>query len=514
LEQAVIAPCFEKALKSNHAIIQRENGMSSRRAFKTDVSFLEKISAGAVGTTRVFEDLRAQGHSPIELERGSMSFKIWKKIKIKRVRVPDILCVKCGTRVESRAKTDLQITMSHSISDPKRGWDFGLTDNDLIAFVKCSKSGEQPIDWKADELVQYVRVKEMRESLAENKVFTVKPKGATEGFEARLVWPSAIAKAEGCVVSIDRNCLKYRRKDDNRMIRLSLKKGDLVLTPLVHAGDSVKRNQILASVVPVSNKVPCSGTLSQDYYIELMKSTSISDRYGTAKALSYFKSDETISTLKQGMNDEKEHIYIRLEAASSLLKMADKESVPFFEKMLNDTYLENRLECVIVLGEVGQPESSDLLIRTLLNVKQHAEIRAGAAWSLGELRDKKALNALVTAFDAVDKDIRVEAARALVKLNERFADATLKLMPMSTDTQRAGISWSLSKAGNFTVHDLIAVMTDDESRKWVAWIIGTQKEQKYISQIEELKQKDNEVYFAVTVLWKVLSSWVNGLDIY
>lgn len=130
------------------------------------------------------------------------------------------------------------------------------------------------------------------------------------------------------------------------------------------------------------------------------------------------------------------------------------------------------------------------------------------------MRDKKALNALVTAFDAVDKDIRVEAVRALVKLNERFADATLKLMPMSTDTQRAGISWSLSKAGNFTVHDLIAVMTDDESRKWVAWIIGTQKEQKYISQIEELKQKDNEVYFAVTVLWKVLSSWVNGLDIY
>ena len=200
----------EKALKSNQIIKQWENEMSSRRAFKTDVSFLEKISAGAVGTTRVFEDLKAQGHSPIELERGSMSFKIWKKIKIKRVRVPDILCVRCGTRVESRAKTDLQITMSHSISDPKRGWDFGLTDNDMIAFVKCSKSGDRPIDWKADELVQYVNVREMREALAQNKAITVKPKGATEGFEARLIWPSAIAKAEGCVVSIDQNCIKFR----------------------------------------------------------------------------------------------------------------------------------------------------------------------------------------------------------------------------------------------------------------------------------------------------------------
>ena len=57
-------------------------------------------------------------------------------------------------------------------------------------------------------------------------------------------------------------------------------------------------------------------------------------------------------------------------------------------------------------------------------------------------------------------------------------------------------------------------MVDDEARKWVAWIIGTQNEAKYINQIEDLKNKDKEVYFAVTVLWKILSSWIEGLDIY
>ena len=129
-------------------------------------------------------------------------------------------------------------------------------------------------------------------------------------------------------------------------------------------------------------------------------------------------------------------------------------------------------------------------------------------------KNRNALKALVTAFDAVDKDIRVEAARAMVKLNELFASDTLKLIQASTDSQRAGISWSLSKSGNFTIHDLLTVMNNDDTRKWVAWIIGTQKEQKYISQIEELKQKDKEVYFAVTVLWNVISSWINGLEIY
>jgi len=58
--------------------------MANKRAFKSDVSFLEKISMGAIGTIAVFNNLREQGHTHIELERGSRSFKIWKDIKIKR----------------------------------------------------------------------------------------------------------------------------------------------------------------------------------------------------------------------------------------------------------------------------------------------------------------------------------------------------------------------------------------------------------------------------------------------
>src|SRR6266699_648648 len=103
------------------------------KSFKTDESFLEKIAIGATGTRRTFDDLKNQGHDPMELERGSMSFKIWKAIKVKRVRVPDILCLRCGRRVESRAKTNMEISMSHSSSNPERGWDFGLEDSDMVA---------------------------------------------------------------------------------------------------------------------------------------------------------------------------------------------------------------------------------------------------------------------------------------------------------------------------------------------------------------------------------------------
>lgn len=80
-----------------------------------------------------------------------MSYKIWKQIKIKRLRVPDILCLNCGTRVEARAKTQLEISMSHSLSDPERGWDKGLADRDVVALSLCAKSGERPVDWQASE---------------------------------------------------------------------------------------------------------------------------------------------------------------------------------------------------------------------------------------------------------------------------------------------------------------------------------------------------------------------------
>lgn len=95
--------------------------------FKTDDSFLKKLAVGAAGTNATIENLASMGFTPIELERGSRGFKIWKKIKIKRVRVPDILCLKTGLRFESRGKTKVEISMSHSLKDPKRAWDACMT---------------------------------------------------------------------------------------------------------------------------------------------------------------------------------------------------------------------------------------------------------------------------------------------------------------------------------------------------------------------------------------------------
>lgn len=70
--------------------IPREKELAIRRSFKSDESLLTRISIGATGARQVYENLKRQGHRPLELERGSMSFKIWKKIKIRHILLTDV----------------------------------------------------------------------------------------------------------------------------------------------------------------------------------------------------------------------------------------------------------------------------------------------------------------------------------------------------------------------------------------------------------------------------------------
>lgn len=497
--------------------------MVSRRSFKNDDSFLEKISIGAIGTRRVFDDLVSQGHTPIELERGSMSFKIWKGIKIKRIRVPDILCTACAKRLESRAKTTLEVSMSHSFAHEDRCWDYVLNDNDFVALVGCKRSGKKPVDWQADQLVQYISVADMRLTQVEKMVEYSDPKGAQEGFETRIIWPAKIATDAGIIISVTVDQVQYRRRGNNRIISLGLSKRittlegikrEITLNPLVIEGEEVVPNQILASVVPVIKKFPCSFTASTDRYIDQLSSFSHNERYTAVKALSVFSTPTVFNVLCEKIAQSNEDIYVRLEAAAGLARHGREEGWAFIKQCIEAPVLENRLEAVIILGEIQSDISCQLLSNVLRDSRQHADIRAGAAWSLGELRNRSALGVLVESFTAIDKNVRIEAARALAKLASVYKPEVLDSFAMGTEDKRPGIAWALSKSGYLSIDDILKVLVDEDARQWASFILGYQEPQQYIHEIERLKEQDAEVYFATTVLWKVINSWVYNLEVY
>ena len=92
-------------------------------ALKPDSSFFRKIALGAIGSRHVAQDLDRLGHQIAELERGAMDTKLWKDVKRKRVRIPDLVCKRCGLRVESGAKTKAELSLSHSLTAQERAWD-------------------------------------------------------------------------------------------------------------------------------------------------------------------------------------------------------------------------------------------------------------------------------------------------------------------------------------------------------------------------------------------------------
>jgi hypothetical protein len=155
-----------------------------------------------------------------------------------------------------------------------------------------------------------------------------------------------------------------------------------------------------------------------------------------------------------------------------------------------------------------------MLCDILLDETFDAEIRAGAAWGLGEQQNKSALKAVVTSFNSVEKNIKIEAARALAKLTKDFSNDILNSLENATLIEKPGVSWALTKSTTLNFDQLISNLKDLDSRYWVSFIIGTQGEERYISEIEKLKKKDPEVYFAVTLLWKLMTSWIHDLKEY
>ena len=219
--------------------------------FKSDDSFLKKLSVGAAGTNATIDQLKKMGFNPIEFERGSTGFKIWKRIKIKRVRVPDVLCLNTGLRFESRGKTKLEISMSHSLNDPKRAWDAGMRDDDIVSIVAFEQNDDSPVDLKQISPIHFVNIKDMRNAFSAGQVSITTPKGFEEGSEIRVIWTSATANQKSKVTEVDSGKMSLIPIPTARRqtIKLSRNKGKISLFPQVMVNDIVEHTETSAEEV-------------------------------------------------------------------------------------------------------------------------------------------------------------------------------------------------------------------------------------------------------------------------
>jgi len=377
--------------------------------FKTDTSFLRFLSMGARAVHRATRILHSQGFRPIELERYCGSNKIW-ATKVKRLRLPDLLCVKTGLRVEVRAKTDLKIRMSDAPQNPARIWDAGNRDDDVVAFVACFDTVDGP---EPAQNAVFFTIGSLRGSVAESKLGP--PKSASEGAERDRTWPAIIPSRSGRVLEVTNEKLIVEFNDDGGPVRrqtYSLRGK----TPYVSPGETFSAETTILAGAPAS-LADLRSSLRQQYTpLNDLASPVAVDRYAAVKAFR-FRDDprrQVIPAVEGLLRYETEE-RVALEAAGTAAALDSELGRERISNFIwhNDDRPELRMEAVFILTELGStPFTREELNRIARDPAfEGQETRQAAVWGLGKA-GLKSYQDLLAFIDHPDENIALHAIAA------------------------------------------------------------------------------------------------------
>jgi len=158
------------------------------------------------------------------------------------------------------------------------------------------------------------------------------------------------------------------------------------------------------------------------YLIDMLQSPDVSERRDVARTLGVMGFDVATPGLIAALDDD--DAKVRLLAAEALGKIGDKRAVePLLEKL---PYEEDGVKRYIfgALGKIGDSRALEPLVNALEG-EAVPEVRASAAYGLGELRDAGATDALVRALGDENEWVRLEACGALRKLKASAAVGAL-----------------------------------------------------------------------------------------
>ena len=497
----------------------------ARLAFKPDASFFEKIVRGAVGTREVCADLAHAGHDVVELERGSLDTKLWKDVKRKRVRIPDLVCLRCGQRIESRAKSKADLSMSHSQGDAERAWDFGMVDSDYVAFPICDSgqkffwsSGKLGEDasywherdwsrWRLAGTINYFLVSSFRAS-PYTKVVT---KGVTEGSETVVSWPATFSTRDGTVEAISENRVAIRRTSDGHLYTWTIRNGQTVF---VNRGDSVHFNQVIASTVaPMSrSQLACPAHLPSGHIESLLNSRERTQRFTGVKLARLLREPVYQSAIESLTRDTEEDIYIRLEGMSYLASVCGQPVRNLFSSHLNSADQQTQLETVIAIGETATSEAVELLSELLDQPHHPYFLRSAAAWCLGQIGGVRAVDKLVSLFSGVDLQLREEALERIVSLGRSTVPTLLDRIAGADSDTAAGCAEALRQQQplpNDTIESLVAaVRHPGRLSNWSVWLLGNLPREQMAPTIAELQDSAPQLHYAISLLWSFMESWI------
>lgn len=493
---------------------------------------------GAIGSREVRRDLAQRNHEVIELERGSLDAKIWKDVKRKRVRIPDLICIHCGQRIEVRAKSEAKIGMSHSPTIPERRWDYGMVANDWIALPICK---EQPtndersdhwtrgmlvgdlsywnekewVNWQPDGSVNYFRVDAFR-NIPPDKIQT---KGAEEGSETILIWRSCFAPIAGIVETISDSFITIRPPVGQ--VKRAGRRG---MELRVQVGAPVQKNQIIAcNANPIPNHdLNCRRVLTDQDVAEMLAAPQLPVRFSGVKLARHNSIRSVEAAIRRIAADADEDIYVRLEASAYLCSVHGDNVDAAFAGALGALDKPDQLEAVIAIGEVGNAASATLLAAILGDAQRDYFLRSAAAYCLGRLGSfETSRTALIRAFDAQSHRVREDALTALA---EAGFGAIAELLAGLAGSNSADIQAGCAEVVRWLAHrsDPEAVMTQivpgvaqalqgQDRTAMAVWLGGQLPADIMRPALAAILDTDARLAYALSVAWAFAQSWIAPL---
>jgi HEAT repeat protein len=433
--------------------------------FKADSSFLRFLSMGAMGVRQTMRQLTGMGFRPIELERYCASNKIW-ATKVKRLRLPDLLCVRTGLRIEVRAKTDLKIRMSDAPNNPDRTWDAGNRDEDLAAFIAVmdSESGPRP-----HERAEFFTFGALRASVAASALGT--PKSASEGAERDRTWPSVVPSGNGTVQSVNAEKLIVamdRAGGGERRQTYTLRGKNTYVQP----GERFFGEACILAGAPAA-KADLHSYLNQTYDpIAGLQNAAAVDRYAAVKSLPYREDlrANAVQPLENLLSREPEE-RVALEAAGASAALGSDRGQDYIGDVLRGNGRPDlRMEAVLILTELRSPFSRTELI-AVANDPRFAddEIRQAAIWGLGKAGLKN-YDQLLPFIADPNEDV---AMHAIVAFGADTPESTVRLLVADltgADPRRAPAA---SEALRLISNDAVLSSLIEASTQESEWVLAT-----------------------------------------
>jgi hypothetical protein len=406
----------------------------------------------------------------VELERYATANKIWTS-KIKRLRLADLLCLDCGLRVEVRAKSKLEIRMSHS-EVPGREWDAGLRNEDLVAFVAWRKDSRTPSTYH-----HFFRVGDMRSTARFARLGA--RKAASEGAERDMTWPATVPGKDGHVIDIDSTARKARFRFPTGRIQLyQLRTEGIPVHPYASEGEHLSGGeQFLFGCVEAPQTVRCPGP-GWNFKVVLDANNAI-DRYAAVKAAGIDGRTPAVEgRLVEIAENEEEDLRIRLEAVGSLARMNPSAYVPELLEWVSKFALGNReemaisMEGIFILSEQKSREALAALTTLASDSTMRSEARSAAVWGLGAAGADDAGQVLPFIADP-DDEVALHAIAGIGALDESLFSDLREMLLEGSDREAASACELLVGEGELGIRVLLeAAQSKSRARLWGIAALG------------------------------------------